>query len=363
MPVHLRFSSQQHFWDFCMEHIAAFYLVCSMLPHILMIIIFSALCIKQLVFFNAVSLCVYCVLLFIQLRRPALAMMLGQLEVCAFSAATTVFCGWRAGFFLYTIGMLSASYLLNSFFHSRLGSISRTANLLTLVLLIIFNERFSPHLCGWNDASLDSFYPYLFAMNLFLCAFIVFLSVQLFNHSLMRYSQKLEESNRRLEYMASHDPLTGLRNRWSAKGLLEQCHTQAIQKDVFYCMAMADIDDFKQFNDQYGHSFGDRILTDLANSITAIVQNRGYAFRWGGEEIMILFPNTKKPAAKQILSDIQRRLETICQKYYEDCRQVTLTLGLAEYRPGLTIDAMISLADKRLYIGKAQGKNRIIDSD
>ena len=124
-------------------------------------------------------------------------------------------------------------------------------------------------------------------------------------------------------------------------------------------MIIGDIDDFKKVNDTYGHNIGDDVLVNVAEIITSQIPEDAYVCRWGGEEILILIHDPAQTAVS-IAEKIRNKIaESITQT--EDIPiHITMTFGIAEYIPGLSITKLISVADDNLYKGKKDGKNRVV---
>ena len=163
-----------------------------------------------------------------------------------------------------------------------------------------------------------------------------------------------------LEKYANYDTLTHLLNRKSMDGYLRDTMRKAQKEKSTFCIIMADIDDFKHVNDTYGHDFGDEVLKYVSHTILTGVKKTDYVFRWGGEEICIMLKATKeqsKSAADRIRADISN--DSV--KFNNDeAVSVTVTMGVCEYKDGLTIKDMMEDADAKLYWGKRHGKNQVV---
>ena len=165
----------------------------------------------------------------------------------------------------------------------------------------------------------------------------------------------LKERNDNLDRLANYDQLTGLRNRNHIREIFELY----IKSTDPYCVILGDIDDFKHVNDTFGHSAGDEVLRTVSAIISETVGDKGVVCRWGGEEILILIKGTTDNGIsvnEDILTKI--RNATIISGKYKI--KVTMTFGLCDYGDAMNIEKLISLADKRLYIGKKNGKNQIV---
>ncbi len=178
----------------------------------------------------------------------------------------------------------------------------------------------------------------------------------------LTYRQRYEE----LQRIAIRDALTGVYNR----GFFDE----TVQKDVALanrtnrplCLMMIDIDHFKAVNDTYGHVEGDKVLQLLAASLVASVRGADYVCRYGGEEFTILLPQTDivqaQMLADRIVSELPQALSTGWAG--AGTTPITATIGVAEApreaRDGLEL---VRVADRRLYAGKAAGRNRVVTTD
>lgn len=161
--------------------------------------------------------------------------------------------------------------------------------------------------------------------------------------------------------LAAFDELTGLRNRRSTKEFLEKEFDRFLRYQETFCVALFDIDDFKKFNDLHGHATGDQVLTRLGRKLPRLLRANDILCRWGGEEFLLLLPNTHLQDAVLLgerLLDCARRIRL--SKVDSDLT-VTFSMGIAEASPHLdSVDELINEADKRVYRAKSAGKNQII---
>ena len=135
------------------------------------------------------------------------------------------------------------------------------------------------------------------------------------------------------------------------------------QKEGFY-LAIVDVDDFKKINDTYGHMFGDEVLSKISELIRNVMDTRGVAGRFGGDEFMILFENVPtEQDLRRILKTIAKNIGWAFQELQESLA-ITTSWGIAKYpEDGENFEALFKKADKALYIAKAKGKNRYIIYD
>jgi len=170
-------------------------------------------------------------------------------------------------------------------------------------------------------------------------------------------NQQLIAEKVRLIEIASTDELTGLFNRRAIiRTLDEQIKISARYQRPLTIM-IVDIDHFKNINDQYGHIAGDEVLKKLALIFMSSIRNVDYVGRFGGEEFIFVFPNTSLEDSKHLIERI--RSEVISSKFTLFNIQLTFSGGVSEYVEGTSME-LIHLADKRLYLAKESGRNRIL---
>lgn len=175
-------------------------------------------------------------------------------------------------------------------------------------------------------------------------------------HALV-YQQTKELSNR--------DELTNLYNRRYFFERLEKEVERAKRYERILSLIMIDIDHFKNYNDSFGHLMGDALLKKLAQLMEHNLRKADVLARYGGEEFFILLPETDKEQARQVAEKLRRSVEEYdfhAERPELKPGRITLTLGLASLpRDGLDALSLLDLADKALYFGKAQGRNRVSD--
>ena len=123
---------------------------------------------------------------------------------------------------------------------------------------------------------------------------------------------------------------------------------------------MADIDFFKRVNDTYGHDIGDKVLKAISKVFREEMGDKYMAARWGGEEFLLLFPDTNGDAAFIRLCEIRRKIKNVVVTKGEEEIRVTMTFGLAEYDYSGSYEGMLTNADQKLYRGKEDGRDRIV---
>lgn len=176
---------------------------------------------------------------------------------------------------------------------------------------------------------------------------------------LRQKNHQLEDLLRQVEIMAITDQLTGIYNRRRLETVLEEEFRRTIRyKSPLACL-MIDIDHFKRINDRFGHHTGDMVIKETAQIITGCARDIDTVARWGGEEFLALFPQTKKEDALQPAVRIIKKVSE--HKFPEiSDEQITISIGIAS-APDPSIDTeekLIHASDMALYEAKKNGRNR-----
>jgi diguanylate cyclase len=178
--------------------------------------------------------------------------------------------------------------------------------------------------------------------------------------------QEIEELQRDLEAVRTEsltDPLTTLANRKSFDLQLGRVMAEAKQKKEPLSLLMTDVDNFKTFNDKYGHLTGDQVLRLVAISVKQNVKAGDIAARYGGEEFMVALPSTPLQHAITIADQIRNAVmtkELMKRSSGERLGRVTISIGVAVLRPNDTPQSLLERADACLYAAKRNGRNCVI---
>jgi diguanylate cyclase (GGDEF)-like protein/PAS domain S-box-containing protein len=173
---------------------------------------------------------------------------------------------------------------------------------------------------------------------------------------LSRVNQQLQLQLDENRSLAERAPLTLVANRYRLeKVLLEECDRAQRFRLPLALIAM-DIDDFKPINDRYGHGVGDQTLVRLVECLESCVRPDDLLARWGGDEFMVVLPQSSLEVAKRMAANICRTLKEMPLR---DDFNVTLSLGVAERRLGESPAALMARADQALYRAKAAGKDGV----
>lgn len=191
------------------------------------------------------------------------------------------------------------------------------------------------------------------------------------NAALYKQNVVIEELNKKFKELSETDALTGVYNRRffdeyydiEMKRALNQIEYDLTNTKIF-CIAMIDIDDFKNVNDTYGHLAGDYVLSELAQIIKTITFSRDVLCRYGGEEFVILFTKTSRDGAEKTAEKIRSAVEKYSFSYNEKINNIhiTVSIGFAAFGDISKKErsSVLELADERLFAAKKTGKNKVI---
>lgn len=329
--------------------------------HVLLVLIFAALRVWPLVIFNIGSVITYlrCVNIIKYGYKKELikTFYITYLEIVLHSFVATIFIGWSFGFAQYIVGLVPFGYymcitLLNDkkkyYIPTILGLIALFSFISCRMISMFAGSVYHLHVSLGVELAIYIFNAICNFGFLFLVTLIFIIEVQ-------TAANQLRNQNVALDNMASIDPLTGLYNRRSMQDFFDH----AIRTEEKFSLIMCDIDNFKKVNDTYGHDFGDVVLKEIAQIIGQQVSENGHVCRWGGEEILILC-HVPLERSCQIAESIRSHIESHIFSCHGTSIHCSITLGIAAHRHGNTIEDTITHADRRLYYGKQNGKNRVV---
>jgi diguanylate cyclase (GGDEF)-like protein len=190
---------------------------------------------------------------------------------------------------------------------------------------------------------------------------------EVFNHMVGRLRQgrqeldamneRLLKKNEELELLSTSDALTGLHNRRELTQRLTVELSRSYREKTSFTVLMADVDEFKKYNDAYGHPAGDEVLKRVANILLSCTRAVDCTARYGGEEFAVLLTGTSGDEALEVAERIRSR---VAESEFPG-RKITLSIGMAEFpQDGFTADVVISNADEALYEAKRGGRNRVV---
>jgi len=169
--------------------------------------------------------------------------------------------------------------------------------------------------------------------------------------------------HRMVERQAMVDSLTGLANRRSLEESLRTELARATRFGDSVCVVLADLDDFKQVNDKYGHAAGDEVLKAFAGALRKTARESDVAGRWGGEEFALVLPGTDAAGGARLAERARAAIEERRVKMPNgDSCAVTASFGVAAFPESHELGEILAAADSALYAAKGQGKNRVVVS-
>ena len=198
----------------------------------------------------------------------------------------------------------------------------------------------------------------VFILTIGRCMFLGMFSSSM-RQSLYASGLKLREAYRRIEELAELDELTGSFNRRCIMRMLGEEITRAHRLTAPFSIALIDLDWFKRVNDAYGHPTGDEVLRTFAITMFANIRSIDKFGRYGGEEFLLVLPDTNKDAAARILDRLRAIIADLDWSAFSPGMRVTISAGVAMLRPDESADTFLARADSALYAAKARGRNRI----
>ena len=325
---------------------------CFLVIHIALFFFFNAYHVTPMIYVNIFSMVFYIGILFIVWKKMFRAFVLAvYLEVVAHMFLATYFTGTESGFQITLIGIT-----ILVFYSEYAGRILHIKTIKSIPLIMIGAASYIAsvivthhHKPAYPIPSDVAFYVHLF------WAVVVFSIVAFFLYTFVEITMN---SNERLARQADYDQLTNLPNRYY---LLSHLDLQK-EKDGLdgFWMAMIDIDDFKQINDTYGHNCGDDILCELASALNESKLDMTYG-RWGGEEFLLF--GESRNGIDEVYKGLDGLRERVMNRKYvygDLTIQFTITIGIAIYQSGTSIDQWVDQADRRMYEGKTSGKNQVV---
>lgn len=295
---------------------------------------------------------------FIRLTNFVFFYILTFLEIIANSVFLEITVGSSLGFPLYFFTLIPIStYILSSTLRKSYRIVFLACSfILNITAYIVFSQilpLFSPN-PALSTAASFSFYSFSAAGAGFM---IGFLSLYFILNTLFRYTRIQAENSFLLE-ISYRDELTGLYNRRFMNEFLDNAFSDPEQE---FCIAMSDIDFFKDFNDKYGHDAGDLILKTLPILFAPFCEKENIVVcRWGGEEFLFYLPFVPEKG-KKLLNQIRKNIEKSVLSYGNEELRITMTFGLSQTGKNYTsVAEMMKAADKCLYEGKNSGRNCVV---
>jgi len=295
---------------------------------------------------NVVSVIIYTIAYYsVKNRKTKLASFLIWTEVIVHATLGILLIGWDSGFHYYLLLFIPAICL------------TTTRKSAYIALTLLFGLYVGLHFLTW---SIDPFQPInsiaLKIVHMFnLCT--VFVS---FSYLSFYYLHVVRRAQKNLHVMATTDPLTKLFNRSHMTYLAEREIQRSNRTKRAIGVLLIDIDYFKEINDQYGHKAGDDVIISVGVIVKNQIRTQDLVARWGGEEFLIILPDTNTGDAQLSAERIRTAFHTFdwLEKIGLDIAP-TISVGVSELSTSESLSSAIARADHALYKGKEGGRNRV----
>lgn len=332
----------------------------SLIFHLLLIPLMFALGANKVALYNVVS--VFISALCIALNRRnwcSQAFFLFFLEINVHVYIATYELGWESGFYHYIL-LLAPLTFLNTRWSLRLKIFS------SLILTVSFSTLFNTyHEKMYGEILIEpQFGHYLLYFNTITTVILYSAIGYYYSKAAHDNELKLRTAHREADWLAHTDPLTHIANRRAMTEIIEKETSRARRQKSSFVIALGDIDNFKNLNDSHSHEYGDSVLVHVASLIEQNIREHDQVARWGGEEFLILLPDTGAGDGMKLIERLRELIASMKHKYKgRDYDGVTMTFGLCLFDNSSNINDCIHHADQAMYRGKQQGKNRTVCSD
>lgn len=308
--------------------------------------LFHALGSPILAWVNVVSVGMYAGAYYaLKYHRNKIAVVLIWAEVLGHAGLGIVLIGWESGFHYYLLMFIPAI------------CVSASRRWAVYALLTLWGYYVSLDILMWNIEPLQPI-PHS-ALNI-VHVFNLSVVFAMFSYLASYYLRMVVTAQRKLREMATTDSLTGLFNRRHMIYLAEKEVARFQRSGHPVGFLLLDVDHFKAINDAYGHETGDRVLGFVADVIREELRTQDLIGRWGGEEFLIILPDTDSSRARASAERIRNAfLERDWRAIIGGDADVTISVGVSELRAGEDLSTAVSRADEALYRGKTGGRNRV----
>jgi diguanylate cyclase (GGDEF)-like protein len=168
--------------------------------------------------------------------------------------------------------------------------------------------------------------------------------------------KQLQTKNSLLDALSKTDQLTGIANRRRTQQVIEQEIDRFNRYKQPFCIFLFDIDHFKAVNDNHGHEVGDQVLVELVGLVQSVIRRTDTLGRWGGEEFILVCPETSLPTAQTIAEKI---CTAVREYQFAQGLGITLSIGVSEIQSGETLKEILVEVDRKMYLAKQKGRDRV----
>ena len=320
------------------------------LAHLAFIPLFFWIGYDSLAYFNVFSILAwFTAYIFNQYGRHIYAIALISVEVFIHAILATYILGWDSGFHYYLIPFVLFVFINHKQSVAVLGGQVIAVFVVYMWLLINTNHGVYEQVLGTEV--IDALQVMNIAVNFF--------AIGLLGYALRTSSMRAEWE---MEQLAIKDSLTGLYNRRKMYEMIALEKVRMQRNGKASVLVIADIDWFKAINDEYGHDCGDDVLKKVSTLMQTSLRQQDILSRWGGEEFMLLLPETSNDGAMKVIDVLRTTIATHDFEYCGNHLSVTMTFGMQVFDNTQPVEDIIKQADNSLYKGKEKGRNCVISA-
>ena len=323
--------------------------------HAAFIPLFYYLGVKELFYFNFLSVTIFTVSLILNYRgKQGMALWLAYFEVNVHAVLAVLLMGWESGFYFYLMAIAPLLFL-----NPKLPLFNKTLTLMIPIFLVIWLHRMmlsDPPVYLIEERIINLLNEVNAVGTILILAYLSFI----YSKAVSISEDRLRSTSMALEVIAATDPLTNILNRRAMLNELKSEVARYHVSDRPFVLALGDVDNFKSINDEYGHLNGDIVLKNVAAMLGENFRKGDLIGRWGGEEFLILLVGTNEDEAEVATEKVRQIIEDSQIELGDHLHSVTITFGLCEFESGMTIDECLHRADLALYQGKSHGKNQTV---
>jgi diguanylate cyclase len=281
-------------------------------------------------------------------RRNFWAVLLMWIEVVLHALVATAVVGWDSGFHYYMLVMMPLVFV----------SPGRLLHRKIVLGLLVSGFYIGLDAFARRHAPMNPISPLVLDAVRYFNILSTFALLAYLAHY---YFGAVVRAERHLHDLATTDVLTGLANRRRLLQVATQQLGRRHRDGTPLCFMLGDVDHFKQVNDRLGHDVGDRALVKVARAIQAATRERDTVGRWGGEEFLVVLPDTDLAAALRVAERVREAVQQL--SLASVASSLSMTLGVSSLRDGESLEDAIARADAAMYRGKLDGRNRCVSED
>jgi len=317
--------------------------IAGLLIHIGFIYLFHIIGAELLSKINYLSVVLWLIAILLNLRgRHSLSIYIMWFEIVAHATLATYCLGFSAGFQYYLWPLACLTVITPSLPTRITGPLGWSCIWIFTGLYLL-----------WGDKPYEFNYPEYIKTIYMINAISAGTPLVI---AIMKVREIYENQEKTLTDIATRDMLTGLYNRRYLIEFLDHSIARFERTGESFVVAMGDIDNFKQINDTYGHDIGDQVLKDSGNYFLSSLRKNDCVCRWGGEELLILLPDSNAKNSFQLIERLRKGLSDNVKIDHPDAPTITISFGIAQYE-GESAKQFIKEIDQLLYQAKDSGKN------